>query len=94
MGGICVFYDPFCMVYDNNGFCVKAAKGYSVTEMTMAQQSIYRTFIQAGYSITNSNSQVNYNSSAGGTYQTGGIITQYPYSGLTSIKYAAWNIYG
>lgn len=90
---MCVFYDPLCMEYGSNGVCSKAVNGFTISSMSAAQQSAYKSFIQAGSSVTNSNSQVRYNSTIG-SYGLGGVISQYPFSGIVSQSFSTWNTYG
>lgn len=42
----CVFYDPYCFLYDRNGFCSGAMAGFSRSEaFSSTMQTNYRSFV-------------------------------------------------
>jgi len=101
----CVFYDPYCYMYDKNGFCTTSLAGFSQNQaFGSSLQTNYRSFIAYVRNIQQASSSSSGSSSSGSSYSEltnyGGYFTSQgwirvlPTIGLYNERIAQYDLNG
>jgi hypothetical protein len=101
----CVFYDPFCSDYDNNGFCTRSFGGFSQNgAFSSSMQTNYKSFIAYARNIQQSSGSSSASSSGngaftemsifGGYFTPQGWIRVLPTTGLYNERISQYDVNG
>ena len=94
--GHCVYFNPFCILYDLNTLtCSQAVGGFKVGAFSVPQQLAYLNFVQQAEAANSAALNSDFKGAQGqGSYTKNGLILELPYAGLSSSSIARYSLNG